>query len=374
MREDPTVLILAPVGRDGSLLRDTLDREGIRAHVCDPQVDLEECLNEGAGALILTQEAMSASEDDLKRVLRRQPAWSDLPVILLVSPHVARKQAIMRDAAFTRSMTVLERPIRTATLVSVVRTALRARRRQREIRDLLRELKGLNATLEVRVEETTAQVRDLSAALTLAEQQERQRISELLHDHLQQLLFAARLHLHLIDADGLDEAAVSNISFVREMLAEATRLTRDLSVELHPPVLRDEGLTAAIEWTVAQMREQHNLTITVEAESDPLLPSREMMILITRSVRELLFNVVKHAGTACARVRIHATDTEVTVTVADDGEGYDPTEVESRSVVGSGLRGLRERLELLGGTLTAESMPGAGTRTTLRVPATLATD
>lgn len=335
---------------------------------CRSVEDLIARLDEEVGALVLTQEALHAGQEALQEVLRQQPAWSDLPIILLVNARLARNELRPHNPVLARSMTVLERPVRMGTLLSVVRTALQARRRQGEVRDLLEELKSLNAALEERVAEKVAQVRDLSVALTLAEHQERQRVSELLHDHLQQLLFAIGIHLELLAGGELGEPAARNVQPIQTLLEQAMQLTRNLSVELHPPVLRQDGLVEAIRWAAAQMRDQYRLEVSLTAEHDVTIPSREVMILLARSVRELLFNVVKHSGQRAARVIVARCGGEVVIRVEDEGVGYDPTSIQRRSAAGSGLRSLRDRLELLGGTMTVDTAPGRGTRTTLRMP------
>ncbi len=137
---DGPVLILAPTGRDGILAAQTLGRAGLASCACRDLGELAEAIGPAAGAVVLAQEALEgASVDALLARLGAQEPWSDLPVLLLTAaegrgrpgPEAA---AVLAPATF---VTLLERPFRTATLVSAVETALRARRRQWQVRDLL---------------------------------------------------------------------------------------------------------------------------------------------------------------------------------------------------------------------------------------------
>lgn len=177
------VLIVAPTGRDSEVLRLVLVREGIPAAVCGSLAATVEALDgAGAGALVLAEEALSREAAQLTDWMARQPAWSDLPIILLRSD-LAQFQgnAAAAAGAFERlgNVALLERPLRAETLISAVRSALRARRRQYQVRDHLVEreaaaarLRELNATLEDRVARAVAERHEAEAALAQAQKME----------------------------------------------------------------------------------------------------------------------------------------------------------------------------------------------------------
>ena len=153
--------MLAPVGRDASLLCQRLEKVGFRCTVCT-QTDLQRQLSLGVGTLILTEEGLTpAVIATLEQVVETQSDWSDLPLVLLIN---APWQGL-ETLSFAGVVTVLERPTRASTLVTVVRTALTARRRQYQVRDLLRQQEGVNAQLEARVNERTLELRTANAQL-----------------------------------------------------------------------------------------------------------------------------------------------------------------------------------------------------------------
>lgn len=220
------------------------------------------------------------------------------------------------------------------------------------------------------------QLRDLASALTLAEQRERQRISQILHDHVQQMLHGIQLRTHLLILDappnthpGLQE----HLEAIQQLTDEAIQATRTLTVELSPPVLQREGLAAALRWLAGHMAEMHTLDVDLEMENDYQLHDTELAVLLFQVTRELLFNVVKHAKVKRAAVRLYEKDEMMIVRVLDEGAGFDLTQQDRprRKMGGFGLASIQERLNLFGGSLEIQSMVGQGTCVTLAVPKVL---
>lgn len=164
--EEERVLVLAPLGRDAVLLCQMLESAGFICEHCNDAADLQRKLSEGAGVLLLTEEALVAETTMmLNNVMTQQPAWSDLPTIMLVN---ADWQGLKSSFVQNGNVTVLERPTRVPTLITVTRSLLQARQRQYQVRDLLRQQEHTNETLEKRVRERTAELRT-SHAQTEAE-------------------------------------------------------------------------------------------------------------------------------------------------------------------------------------------------------------
>ena len=234
-------------------------------------------------------------------------------------------------------------------------------------------LEDLNEALEERVAERTAQLRALAGALSLAEQQERARLSQVLHDDLQQLLYGQLLHMRLL-RDGLVggdlAAAAIEVEELDRLLRDSIGLTRSLVVDLNPPVLTTEGLGEALRWLAEAMGREHGLEVAVTLEAPVMLASRDAEMLLLQMARELLFNVVKHAGTRQATVALRQEDGQVTLEVADEGAGFDLAAVRSGQGAARrfGLFSIEERLSLIGGRIDIETRPGAGTKVTISVP------
>jgi PAS domain S-box-containing protein len=240
------------------------------------------------------------------------------------------------------------------------------------LRQSEQQLRVFNETLEERVQKRTQQVRDLASALTLAEQRERRRVSQILHDHVQQMLYGIQMRNHLLklDAEDVQPAIQTHIRIMQELVEQAIRSTRSLSVELSPPVLKNEGLASAFEWLAGNMREIHGLDVQTNLVDDYQPASEDLRVLIFQITRELLFNIVKHANVNHARLEMIEHGPNLVVQVIDEGSGFDIAEVErNRSPEGGfGLYSIHERLALFGGHLLIESEPNKGTTATIVVP------
>ncbi|MDX1663015.1 MAG: chemotaxis protein CheB [Candidatus Promineifilaceae bacterium] len=242
-----------------------------------------------------------------------------------------------------------------------------------ELRARQRELAALNETLEQRVARRTSQVEKLARELTMAEHEERGRIAQVLHDDLQQQLYALQMQLTFLRAE-TTPAAEAEIAEMEEALQTAIQTARQLSVDLSPPILEGEGLTEGIGWLANLMEERHRLQVEVEAADSFVIPDVDRRVLLFQAVRELLFNVVKHARTPEATVRLQVVDEPeqervYRIDVVDQGVGFDPEVVLGPEAKpnGRGLLHIRQRLEMIGGRLEVESVPDDGTRMTIVV-------
>ena len=216
-----------------------------------------------------------------------------------------------------------------------------------------------------------ADLRALGMKLNLAEHRVRTDMAAELHDHLAQMLALGRMKLGQARQVQTLPQAVEYIAQTEGVLTECLTYTRTLVAELSPPVLQEFGLPAALTWLARHMR-RYDLLVTCELPtSEPWTISHDQAILLFQSVRELLINVAKHAGSGKATVRLHATEQTLHLSVQDAGRGFDPsalTQSEASQSSKFGLFSIRERMRALGGAFAITSAPGAGTRSTLTLP------
>ena len=238
-------------------------------------------------------------------------------------------------------------------------------------------LRRSNEMLEVRVAERTAdlaqrseQLRALALDITRAEERERQRVAQVIHDQLQQLLSVARMNLGMALGQAGGWSLQQNVADTDGLIADALDITRTLTAELSPAILYRSGLAAALRWLGRWYGERFGLSVAVDADQDPEVED-DVRTILFRSARELLFNVVKHAKVASARVQMNRTlDGRARIVVSDAGVGFDPEILRARDGTdGSfGLFSVRERLALLGGRFEVESAPGRGASFTIIGP------
>jgi signal transduction histidine kinase len=371
---------MAPLGKDATAMAALLYADGFDVRICAGADECSRQIAAGTGAVLLTEEALeSPLLSNLLEVLKAQPPWSELPLIILTSGGESRRARLLDlAAAAAGTVTLLERPISTRTLVRSMQVALRSRRRQYQTRDLLIQLKNLNETLEHRVAERTRKavgqaqkLRLLSAQLSLAEEAERRRIAEMLHEDLQQLLVAARMQLAALSRtrDVAQREAIAR--GIADILERSFKLTKSLTVELAPPVLYEHGLAAALEWLAAETVKNYNVKVTVQADSSANPKAADVRIFLFRAVRELLLNSVKHAVGCAVHITMRRLQPEkVRIIVADDGPGFDPNSLDNKRPDSQtvGLLNLRERVSNFGGEFHINSDPKRGTRITLSLP------
>jgi len=216
------------------------------------------------------------------------------------------------------------------------------------------------------------QLQALAGEIVRTEQRERQRIAQLLHDQIQQLLVAT-----LYGLEGLHEARPAaeyrqSAAKLSEMVRECIAMSRSLMSELSHPSYTEPDLCTALGWLGAWVKEKHGLDVKVRCTQNSTVEVEETRVTLLQSVRELLFNVVKHAGVKEAGVDLaRGPDGSVHVTVSDEGAGFEPEKARTPGLAagGIGLFSIRERLDVIGGGMRIESAAGRGSRVTVWVPA-----
>ncbi len=240
----------------------------------------------------------------------------------------------------------------------------------------LEALRQVNASLEQKVQERTeelaqraGQLRALAGELTLSVQRERRRVAKVLHDDLQQLLVGAKFRAALLSRN-LGEQHKAVLKEIDDLLDESLSASRSLTADLSPPILHESGLLFCLQWLARWMAGKHDLMVNLVMEEDiPALPE-DVKIFLFESVRELLFNAVKHASVLTAHVQVSVAYNQLHIEVKDEGTGFDPRRLKPAGTSGGGfgLFSIRERMDLIGGKMEIHSAPGKGSRFVITLP------
>ena len=404
---DRRVLVMAPVGQDARAIAQLLTNRGLSTRICSSAAECCAEINTGAGALLLTEEALETERGlDVIHTLKMQPAWSELPLIILTTggeTRLIRLLEMAADAAGT--VTLLERPLSTMTLLRSVEVALSFRRRQFQIRDLLEkqsraqselhdaheQLADRARQLEVLVQERTASLVEsneqlrheisereraeasreaLRRQLLNAQEEERRRIARELHDQMGQNLTVLNLGLKSLH-DAAPKKFQDVVLPLQELAAQTARDLHRVALELRPSTLDDLGLVKAIRNLVQTWSAQWTIDVDVEcsqyASTDV---SKEAETALYRIIQEALNNVAKHSRAKRVSIILQGTAGRAQAIIEDDGRGFDTTKPRrpADQEGGLGLSGIQERLNVLGGSLNIESAPGRGTTLIVRMP------
>lgn len=384
LHNDYRVLVLAPFGKDAILVREVLERSGIPVGVVAAVGGIARCVGGGAGAAILAEEALDEEAIELLgRSVAAQPPWSDFPIIVLTGSGATTPytEMMVRSRTPMGNINLVERPLRPATLVSSVRTAIRSRLRQYEIRDHLdereraeAELQRAHDELESLVERRTLALRKLSAKIMQVQDEERRRIARELHDGLGQWLAAAQINLDiaLIHEGGRPSPILQE---TRKLVDHAVSSIRTMSYLLHPPLLDEAGFEAAAHWFIDGFAKRTAMAVKANFSHPDSPPARVsesarmpevVELALFRTLQEGLINAHRHSSSPNVEVRFERVPECVTLEIKDFGRGLPDAVMDRfrRTGTGSGvgLAGIRERVKELGGDFTIHT---SSTGTTL---------
>jgi signal transduction histidine kinase len=380
---DERILIVAPLGRDAAVMTAFMGRSGLEVAAFEDADTLAAAIASGAGAIVITEEVLIPSVPvALAEALRTQPAWSDVPVIVLTSADRVAEPSTVALRAFDSlgNITLLERPVRVMTLLSTLRSALRARRRQYEVREYVTERSRLENALRERAEALEAAGRAKDEFLAM--------LGHELRNPLGAIIVAARLLDH---PDGHARQTTQSRDVITRQAQHLARLVDDLldvsrvtlgKVELHKKTLdvSDAVRRCMATLSTAMATGQHEIVI----ETQPVWVEADETRL-DQIIGNLVSNALKYTP-AGGRVRITVVpdgDTAV-ISVDDTGIGVEPSLLprvfdlfvqgeerleRSRGGLGIGLTLVRRLVELHSGTVAVVSAgAGRGTTFVVRLP------
>jgi len=311
---------------------------------------------------------------DVCRRIKANPETEHIPILQLSATLVDSESRVRgleggADAYLTD-------PTNRAELVATVGALLRIKSAERlakvratEAEQARKQLAELNDTLERRVQERTVELeaansslRELSHRLLVIQDDEHRRIARELHDGVGQLLAAIAINISLVnlEADKLSKRSKDALTDNGSMVQEIIRSIRTISHLLHPPLLDESGLASALSWYVDEFGERSGIKVSFQCSPELGRLSSEMEIAIFRIVQESLGNVLRHSQSKTASVVLDVAGGYLNLVVRDEGIGI-PVErqhqLKTGSRAGVGLRGMRERVRQLQGTLQVQSGP-----------------
>jgi signal transduction histidine kinase len=211
----------------------------------------------------------------------------------------------------------------------------------------------------------------LMSRVNTAHEEERARIARELHDSVAQsllkIIYAAGFALDFLKED--PRLAVDEIEEVQQRAKDCLRELREIMANLRPTSLDILGLRETITRYAEQFEEEYAISTTVDLKGLESIPA-SVELTIFRILQEELTNVRKHSNAESVNIRTETSQGDLILTVEDDGIGFDPHMLAAEQESGEhlGIMAMRERVELLGGELAINSLPGMGTRITVRIP------
>lgn len=373
---DTRVLVLAPTAKDFELLRPILSQQGIEVVACASLESACAELDDSGGGVLLVAEEALAHGKTLSAWLERQPPWSDLPILVLARPGADSASAAVTAAALSfGNATILERPMRVATIVSSVQSALRARNRQYQIRELLAENEKSEAELR-------ANDKRKDEFLAILAHELRNPMAPI-SNGLQILNLSFDDNPETAAIGEMMQRQIENMRRLVDDLLEVSRVTRgelELRVE---PVELTTIINSAIESSQPLLAaSQHRLNISLPPK--PIYLQADA-VRLAQVVANLLNNAAKYTPVhGDITLSVNGTDAEIVISVADNGVGI-PRELQpkifdmfmqvdrNRSTaqggLGIGLTLVKRLVELHGGRVeVASEGAGTGSRFTIRLP------
>jgi signal transduction histidine kinase len=251
-----------------------------------------------------------------------------------------------------------------------------ARRRREELMSAAQlELEQAVHQRTAELDSTNKNLRELSARLMQLQDDERRRIARELHDSVGQMLAALGMNLATVGTELQRLMKTANtVKDSAALVQELSQEVRTISHLLHPPLLDEAGLASALRWYVEGFAQRSKIKVDLEVPADFERLARDSETAIFRTVQECLTNIHRHSASPTARIRIAASDGQISVEVEDRGRGIPPEkqlEMASAGTPGVGIRGMRERFRQLGGTLEIHSN-AKGTVVVARLPVAVA--
>lgn len=230
-----------------------------------------------------------------------------------------------------------------------------------------------NATLYQAVTKHMERLQTLSSAIVNIQEEERRRIAQELHDEAGQALTGIKLNLEWVEKElpPAEKAVRERIEEVKTQVGKIMEELRRLSYDLRPAILDELGLVPTLRWYIEEYSKRTRTAVHLQTTGLQKRLSAKIEILLYRVIQEALTNVAKHAQAESVILSLEKKDVHVHLYITDDGKGFEVKRYFSSPPMirrGLGILGMKERVELAGGTFFIDSDPGQGTRISIKVP------
>jgi signal transduction histidine kinase len=343
----PLVLVVEDNREMGRFVKELLAKEYRTAVASDGREGLEKALDLRPNLIVCDVMMPRMSGEKMVQELRSRPEFADTPIVMLTAKADDDLRANLLGEYVQDYVT---KPIRGAELLARVRNLVGAQQREAALRQSQKEL------------------RNLAGRLVSAQEQERARVARELHDGLNQRLAAATINVGALQ-NRLSEPPDlirQYLGQLEQQLAGIADEVRWISHQLHPPALEHVGLASALQSHCSEFEAQTGIPTTFVLQNDPPPLPPDVASGLFRITQEALQNVAKHAGASQARVTLCTEEDLVSLSVSDNGNGFD--RAEARAKQGLGLVSMEERARLFGGSLSLESGRGQGTTIEVHIP------
>lgn len=378
------VLVVAPIGADAGNIAAAVRHAGLAAVVCPNLSVVALELPHGCGAILLTEEALNYERHtDLSRALAAEPKWSLVPIVLIVSGGKTPSfvESVAGAIGARSNLSLVERPVRVATLLSALRSALNGRLQQYEVRDLLRERDDLLASLERKVEERTAKLKELNTELEAFSYS----VSHDLRAPLRSMENFARVlweeYAANLPPEGryFAERIMKNAQKMDQLLVDVLTVSRISRSELNlGPIDLDRLLDEVLdEYPDLAAAHRH---IVAERPLGTVVADHSSLVQCFSNLLQNALKFVPKNRVPQVRVRSESRSDAIRIAVSDNGIGIDPKAharifgmFERAGPVdvpgtGIGLAIVKKAVERMGGTLGVESALGAGATFWIELP------